>query len=207
MASLHFKDFRNMEPGDRGHWYKAREGGRSVSYKDMPEHGRWKFSPSTHEVIPMREFQSRARGGVTYTEYVQKREQQGIPKQQYRPRTREPTKEPAAKFRRITEKQREVKQQQLGQILRRMVTTKDAALHRRDILQEAWAKKRSEEYGYPLKFDELPSEDQGAFWHYYHLVVDGGQIETFDEFQAQYSDYFEIDDEGDFYDIEYGTTP
>lgn len=209
MASLHFRDFRPMEPGDKGKWYKD---GHRVTFKDMPKRGRWMYSPSSHKVLSQRQYQREARGGLSYTEYAVKREEQGIQKREYRtpghtsirPRTREPSKRD--RFIGGERRRAPPKPAPLSERIHKMLKNREAAERRKDILQEGWAKKRSEEYGVQLTFDELPDVDQTAFWHYYHEVVEDTMPESYEEFEEEYSDYFDIDYD-DWYDIEYGSTP
>lgn len=198
-TSLHYEDFREMKPGESGHWYKERKGKtRRVTYKDKPPKGRWYISPSTHEVIPLRQFQQRARGGVTYKEYVEIREKQGIPKRVNKPR--QPT------YHKPTKKEQKRKAERTKSFINKMLASREKSVERRDILQAAWAKARSDEYGMDLKFEELPDIDQTEFWHYYHEIVADTQPETYEEFQEEYGEYFILDQE-DFGDIEYGQTP
>lgn len=138
------------------------------------------YSPSQRSIIPLRQFQKLARG-VSYPEYVRQRERRGIPQKKYR-RVKPKIIAPPGK-RKGVDYQKRVSQ-----------------------LQDAFARRLSEDYDIELTWDELPDFDKTIFWIKYHDLVDRFVPPTIGEVRDEFYDYFDI--EYDQYgDLDYGETP
>lgn len=185
---LTYGDYRPIKQGDNG-WSLEKQ------------KARWYYSPSSKTSIPLRQFQKQARGNVSYKTYVKEREKQGILKKSYKPR-KKPQRPSTAKPK---QKKSSIKKSKTP--IKKVVTSKpilNRYQERALFLQNKWATRLSKEYGYQLKFDELPDSEKTRFWEDYHSLVDSGPPAEDDA--DYYEDLFDLEYE-EILDLSYGDTP
>jgi hypothetical protein len=161
-------------------------------YTRLPGTSRRYKHITTGEEISLRQYQKIQRGGLTYSQYVKKRGG----KKQYKTK---------GHVRVALPKTKKITWTELPKFMGRPKASRQDALDRVRVLKDSWARKRSEEYGIDLPFEQLPTVDQAVFWEAYHNAVDT-QPPTLEEYEEELDDLFDLSFE-DWLDLAYGDTP
>lgn len=73
-------------------------------------------------------------------------------------------------------------------------------------LQQSYARKMSEFFGYNVDYEDLTDAEKTDFWSKYHSLVDRSRQPNYDEWIDEYADAFDYDYD-EIGELEYGPTP
>lgn len=181
MVKLSHDDYRPIRKGD-------------IGWTEEKQKARWYYSPSSHNSITLRQFQKFARGGVTYEKYVRKREAAGIARKKYAPRK--------PKIVVVETPRKPLSHQQKRR--QKQGTARTKYIQRALELKDSFARKRSQQLGYGIVWEDLTDKDKTKFWQVYHELVD--HLPSENDYTDYYDDFFDYSYE-DIGDLEYGETP
>lgn len=215
-----YRDFRKIRKGDKG-------------WTPELEKARRQYSPSTGEIITLRQYQNFQRG-TTYSKYVKQREEKGIQKKEYKPKkstqSKSKPKSTPKKVSTVKNKSKTKKEEKLPLIrsgkprskssktgIRRRISTgenytnyleKNMFKDRAEFLKNKYVEKISNDVGYQVQFNKLSSQQQRDYWEMYHNLVKG-DVPSREEYFGEYADYYgdEDQDYSDIMDLGYGETP